>query len=53
VTSLEEDNLIVIYYPSASEIWPENRGGLVKEWRDTIVAILPFLLHFYELVKMF
>ena len=26
--SLDEDNLVVFYYLSASEIWAEKRGGL-------------------------
>ena len=31
---LEEKNLVVIYYLSASEIWPDKRGGLCWEWPD-------------------
>jgi hypothetical protein len=28
VASLEGDNLEVLYYLGASEIWPDKRGGL-------------------------
>jgi hypothetical protein len=31
VASLEGDNLVVLYYLSASEIWPDKRGGLSWE----------------------
>lgn len=31
VASFEEDNLIVLYYFSVSEIWPNKRVGL---WRE-------------------
>ena len=29
VVSLEEDNLEVFYYLSTSEIWPDEKGGLI------------------------
>jgi hypothetical protein len=32
VASPEEDNLLIIYYLSASEIWPDKRGSLWWEW---------------------
>jgi len=28
VASLERDNFLLFYYLSASENWPDNRGGL-------------------------
>jgi hypothetical protein len=28
VASLEGDKLVVIYYLSAPEIWPDKRGGI-------------------------
>jgi hypothetical protein len=28
VVSLEDDNLVVFYYLSTSEIWSDKRGGL-------------------------
>ena len=28
MASLEGDNLVVFYYLSVSEIWPDKRGGL-------------------------
>jgi hypothetical protein len=28
VASLEKDNLVVLYYLRASEIWSDKRGGL-------------------------
>ena len=28
VASLEGDNLVVFYYLSVSEIWPDKKGGL-------------------------
>jgi hypothetical protein len=31
VASLEGDNLVVIYYLSASEIWPDKRDDLLVE----------------------
>jgi hypothetical protein len=31
VAFLDEDSLVVIYYLSGSEIWPDDRGGL---WWD-------------------
>jgi hypothetical protein len=34
VASPEEDNLLIIYYLSASEIWPDKRGSLWWEWSD-------------------
>jgi hypothetical protein len=30
VASLEGDNLVVYYYLSASEIWPDKRDGLIR-----------------------
>jgi hypothetical protein len=30
VASLEDDNLVVLYYLSASEIWSDKRGGLSR-----------------------
>ena len=30
VVSLENDNLVVLYYLSASEIWSDKRGGLSR-----------------------
>ena len=27
ILSLEGDNLVVVWYLSASEIWPDKRGG--------------------------
>jgi len=32
VASLESDNLVVIYYLGASEIWLDERGDLWWEW---------------------
>jgi hypothetical protein len=32
MVSLEGDNLLVFYYLSACEIWPNNRGGLL--WKE-------------------
>ena len=32
MASLEGDNLLVFYYPSASEIWSDDRDGLWWEW---------------------
>jgi hypothetical protein len=29
VASLEGDNLVVFYYLSAFEIWPDNRRGII------------------------
>jgi len=42
VASLEGDNLVVIDDLSASEIWPDKRGGLLWEWiykRGTAVQV--------------
>jgi len=32
MVSLDGDNLVAIYYLSASEILPDKRGGLWWEW---------------------
>ena len=32
MTSLKGDNLVVLNYLSAFEIWPDKRGGLWWEW---------------------
>jgi hypothetical protein len=31
VASLERDSLVVFYCLSASEIWPDKKGGLIRE----------------------
>ena len=38
--SLEVDNVVVFFYPSASEIWPDMMNSLWWEWfykRGTVV----------------
>ena len=40
VASFEKENLVVFYYLSASEIWPDKGGSLWCEWpykRETTV----------------
>ena len=47
--SLERDNLVVFYFPNASEIWPDKRGGIWWVWsykRETTAYAggwLPFI----------
>jgi hypothetical protein len=38
VTSIEGDNLIVYFYISASEIWPDKRGWPLVEKRGTTIS---------------
>jgi hypothetical protein len=40
VASLEEDNLVVIYFLGSSEVCPGKRGGLWWEWSYKRVTIL-------------
>ena len=36
---LMEDNLVVFYYLSASEIWRDKKGGIWQEWSLVGVAL--------------
>jgi hypothetical protein len=35
VTSFEGNNLVVSYYFSAFEVWPDKKGGLIREGTTT------------------
>ena len=39
VASLQGGNLVVFYYVSASDVWPNNRGDL--SWGGQFTIILP------------
>jgi hypothetical protein len=51
VTFLQGDSTVVFYYLSASEIWPDKRGGLWWEWpwKNRITAL--FIIHSLILSK--
>jgi hypothetical protein len=51
MASLEGDNLVVFYYLSVSEIWPDKRDGpRLSSSREAIPLIRP-VFRYTEIVK--